>query len=146
MQRANDNSNQSVDEMRRTVQLLAQRVNQLERMLDSQDIREAKVEQSNLYVRETRLSLNNGMQHGTWTPTDILSSSNAAFDPVLNSNKVYVAGVESTVPAQTTNYLYVPFNGSDCSWTETLVCDENGEGFDVTKTYGDIHLAGNYAG
>ena len=73
MQRANDNSNQTTAQLRQTVQTLALRVNQLERMLDGKELREAKVENSKVYQRGTRLSLSNGMVAPGWNLTDVAS-------------------------------------------------------------------------
>ncbi len=79
MQRANDNSNQSIDQMRQTVQTLALRVNQLERMLDGKELREAKVEDGTVYQRGTRLSLSNGMIAPGWNPAELNDSVGESF-------------------------------------------------------------------
>jgi hypothetical protein len=71
MERANDSSNQTIAQMRQTVQTLALRVNQLERLLDGKELREAKVEDGTVYQRGTRLSLSNGMIAPGWNATSV---------------------------------------------------------------------------
>jgi len=100
MQRANDNSNQTVAEMRQTVQLLAQRINQLERMLNGKEIRESKVENGQTYDRVARLSLSNGMTNSDWNKTTAVFPSSMppeTGDYVLTSQ----AGVVSWVLLET---------------------------------------------
>ena len=77
MQRANDNPNQSLEEIKHTTTLLSQRVNQLERLLDQKSISEAKVESGTVYQRESRLSLSNGMMKSNWQVTSVTGSEDA---------------------------------------------------------------------
>lgn len=71
MQRANDSNNQTTSELKSTVSVLSQRVNQLERLLDGKEIREARVEGGEVYQRTLRLSLNNGLVATEWVKADV---------------------------------------------------------------------------
>ena len=75
MQRANDNPNQSLEEIKRTTALLSQRVNQLERLLDQKSINEAKIEGGTVYQRESRMTLSNGMVRPSWQSTSVTGRS-----------------------------------------------------------------------
>ena len=71
MQRANDSNNQTTSELKSTVSVLSQRVNQLERLLDGKEIREARFESGEVYQRTLRLSLNNGLVATEWVKADV---------------------------------------------------------------------------
>lgn len=166
MQRANDNSNQSVEQMRHTVQTLALRVNQLERMLDGKELREAKVEGGSVYERGTRLSLSNGMMNGEWRETNVtggvdsliagtgISVSSATGDVTVTNtgvgidyDYVYVGGKRLTPPTKTTNFLKVYLDGvTACEWVAAMpeTMDSDSEVFDVSKNR--IYLSGEFAG
>ncbi len=95
MQRANDNSNQTIQQMRQTVQTLALRVNQLERMLDGKELREAKVESGTVYQRGTRLSLSNGMIAPSWSATSVTGGTTIDVDTLVELSYFYEFGIYS---------------------------------------------------
>lgn len=147
MQRANDNSNQTIEQMRQTVQTLALRVNQLERMLDGKELREAKVDNGTVYQRGTRLSLSNGMITPGWNKTDITGTGTGTGTGGMDYDHIYVGGIEYTPGANPNNYdfLKVGANGSS-SWIPEMISPmpTGYEIFNVKKNH--VHITGATAG
>ena len=146
MQRANDNSNQTIEQMRQTVQTLALRVNQLERMLDNKEIREAKVDNGTVYQRGTRLSLGNGMITPGWNATDVTGSGTTGTGG-MDYDHIYIGGIEYTPGANPNDYdfLQVGADGSS-SWIPAMISPmpTGSEIYNVRKNH--IHITGATAG
>jgi len=115
MTRINDNV--SDRDLKQTVNQLALRVNQLERLLDQKEWSEAKVESGSVLHRMVRTSLNNGMSKANWIQnivgavTKIIAGTGITVSPVTGIGDITVgnAGVTSIVAG--TNVTIDPVTG-----------------------------------
>jgi len=145
MQRSNDNSNQTTAQLRQTVQTLALRVNQLERLLDGKELREAKVENGTVYQRGTRLSLSNGMVAPGWNATTVTGGTTGTGG--IDYDYLFVGTTKVTPPAKTTDFLQITLGASpSAAWVAAMPVTEgsNTVTYDVTKNR--IYLSGEFGG
>ena len=119
MQRANDNPNQPLDELKRTVATTALRVNQLERLLDGKELNEAKVDAGAIYHRTAKMSLSNGLTKGAWAEevlaedgvTSLVAGTGVTIDPVTGLGDVTVNNSGVTKIVAGTNVTIDPVTG-----------------------------------
>jgi hypothetical protein len=133
MQRINDNTNQKIDELQKTVRDMALQTNQLVRLLDGKDINEVNFLNGQTAQRTTRFSLANGLLRSDWidisdvigggggttsyadylfgftTPTTEVVAVNAGElqDSALAVKTVATANI--TVTGATTYFIYVQY-------------------------------------
>ena len=94
-----------IRELRQAVRQLAERNNNLERLLDGKEIDETSFLDGRAHQRKTKFSLTSGMIKGDWKETDITSSSGEKTDSIIAGTGISIDPVTGVGDVTITNTL-----------------------------------------